>query len=243
MINEKLRKGDVVPIYLKAKNDEIFEGMAKLISLVEQGDSFYEDCERLKPPKVYKTSLTSEMTDKQQKNEEIFNILEHYFSSNNPDTIEFWKSLKKLCSRKSGSYNAMFIQVELYKDELFGSAHQLNGMFMQVPTKYIVRYAQQKFIQKWTPTLFRLERWLVEIQPKDRFSTKHRTTRKIKVLLKISPHENQKAGDLIRYTTYDGDNIAGFTEFKTKYTMQNDDEDDLEPTDEEIIRLEKQLGL
>lgn len=185
-----LKPNQKVDIYLNCKSDDpVFEAEAILIKKEEVGLSYSLDYEQLEYPPTLKSSL-HKSDPKVDEMRQIHDYLHSYLGEDqkNKKIIAFREQLHKLCNRKRESYNNMYRCVEDWKKRYEDTPHSINNIF-EVPTKYIVRYIQQKKIKNWRPTLFVAERWLIETTSDDPFHIPFRTHRWIPVLLRISPRE------------------------------------------------------
>lgn len=226
MVHTELEAGIMVEIYRDYKNSSNFEGVAILLEKKSIGDSYYLDLEEIRIPYTTKSSLTTLPDPVQIQLNKLYQYLYDFCTSNNAEVKDFVRTLKALCSKDIHSYNNMYQEVQLWKDKFLYTPHYINNI-LRVETKYIVRYFQQKFIKDWRPTLFRLEKWLVEFPTQKHpftgdilFNSPFRTTRWISIILAISPSEESKTHDLSRFTTYNGRNVLDI------YETEDDDEFD-----------------
>lgn len=228
MYNSNLKKGDIVKIYTNYKDDTKYEGIAKLVKFDKKGDTFYEDYEELYITENTRSSLKIKLSHKQKQLNALYEFLDNYFKSINPFIRSFKDEMRKNCNKKIYSYYKMYEICQKYKDIASNnSTISLNTIFNTTDINNIIRYFQQKHLKNWRPTLFSSERWLVEFLPQydpDNnilFNKPFLTYRYIKIIVKISPNEETKIDDLVKYTTYNG---------KTQL-LQDDIEDDLDELD------------
>jgi hypothetical protein len=209
--NVNIKIGDKVPIFRDPKNNKKYEGVARLIRLDDYKDTFYEDYEKLYQNSHTKSSLGKKPDKRQRILNDKHQYIQRYYERGAPDIDTFFNALRSKCSRKHKSFNNMMDVCDnffdSYKDDPTNIIHNL---FNECTHTELIRFVQQIKIKDWSPTLFRLERWLVEFEPQadlERnvlFNTPFRTYRNIRTLVKISPIESSTKVSLSKYTTYNG---------------------------------------
>jgi hypothetical protein len=221
-IKTKLKKGDIVDIFTDYQDEDIntFEGKAILLKKIRNGDSFYRKDEQLK------IEEKKEYTKEERKRLEKYMRLKSFFyGSTSPPDKELVKLRKELIScRKdtSDDIENMLRIISAYKDKYKDSVRKIKSLFIEFDSDYIIRYIQQDR-EKWNPTIFSYERWLIQfIEDKAGWKTDFRTERNIRILSKINPKENVKSSDIRKYTTYN----HGISSINIYNKEENDDEVD-----------------
>lgn len=195
---------DIVVLYKLSKQvySEI-EGTAKLISFREKGDTFYMDNE------AFPTNDESDADDRVYLSKK-YNDIDKAFGDSlfNPAVRSYHRKMKSLCTGvlDNDGYNKMYKITEEFRETYTGYKSKIHAFF-NTPVHILVRYFEQKYISDWRPTLFRLERWLVEIQPEDKFGSPFRTYRWIPVLVRRCVKDNvkrNKGKSIGALTTYNG---------------------------------------
>lgn len=203
--NIKLTQGQEVEIYLLPKNDEKYEGKAILISKLQDGVTFFEDEEQLCPDNIQLlvySNLSKKLTKNEKRNIKIYNYLESLRKSKNNVVVSFFKEMNKSCTKNINSPNKMLQVINSYKEQYKDTVGVINSL-LDIDYKILIKYFQQTKMKSWRPTLYKLEKWKVEIIPKDKFEKSYITVRWIKVLVSICPSDDHRFSDsLSRLTTY-----------------------------------------
>jgi hypothetical protein len=184
MYYEQLKKGMIIPSFFDYKNEKKFWRTCVLIERVEADEiAFIMDDE-----KVYTEPPISNNLFLNQQETNLGNLkvlrLEKLLSTNKKTIKIFVKKVKQAFKPKQVlNYNTLLL---LIKD--FAIKHkdpdELKTIFDEYEPDFLVRYFQQTWNEKWRPTVFVSERWLVETVPNDRFEKPFRTHRKFRVLYK-----------------------------------------------------------
>jgi hypothetical protein len=203
LINPK--EGDIVDIYSCFSDKAIFMGKARLIHYVDSSDSLYLDYEKLNISSTYFNSLTK-ISDPHQNSLKIIHskISNIILNSKSKILKEFKSSVVKATNRKITSYNNVSQIIDDWRKHNNSKRSPDLKKLLEIENRYLIRYFQQTTIKNWTNSVFILQKWKVEILPKDKFEKSFTTTRKLPVLIQTSPQENAREYDLAKYTTYSG---------------------------------------
>lgn len=197
-MNIKLEEGDLVPLFLSPKNDEQRNGTCILIKKLEEGMTFFEDdyvhIQDNNTKSWVSSNLTSNRIKGHKKIEQTYRTIGLYFSSNSNTINTFYKKMYKACTKEKRSPTLMMSIIADYKNQYQDTTDNIKGL-LDIEPKHIINYIQQKKIRNWQPSLFKLERWVVDILPEDKFGTKFRTKRWIKVLVAVSPSTDHRFQD------------------------------------------------
>jgi hypothetical protein len=201
-IKTKLKKGDIVDIFTDYQDEDInsYEGKAILLKKIRNGDSFYRKDEQLK------IEEKKEYSKEERKKLEKYMRLKSFFNGSiSPPEKEIVKLKKELISCRKDTVDDienMLRIINSYKDKYKDSVKKIKSLFSEFDSDYIIRYIQQDR-EKWNPTIYNYERWLIEfIEDKSGWSIKFTTERNIRILSKFNPKENVKSADIRKYTTY-----------------------------------------
>jgi hypothetical protein len=233
-IRTKLKKGDIIDIFTDYQDEDIntYEGKAILLKKVRGGDSFYRKDEQLKIEE--KKKYSKEERIKLEK----YMRLKHLFNgSAYPPEKELVKLKKELISCRKDTVDDienMLRVISAYKDKYKDSVKKIKSLFNEFDSDYIIRYIQQDR-EKWNPTIYNYERWLVEfIEDKTGWKTSFRTERNIRILVKINPKENIKSADIRKYTTYNH-GISSLAMYNKEENIDDDLDCDIESIFDNMI--------
>jgi hypothetical protein len=233
-IRTKLKKGDIIDIFTDYQDEDIntYEGKAILLKKVRGGDSFYRKDEQLKIEE--KKKYSKEERIKLEK----YMRLKHLFNgSAYPPEKELVKLKKELISCRKDTVDDienMLRVINAYKDKYKDSVKKIKSLFNEFDSDYIIRYIQQDR-EKWNPTIYNYERWLVEFtEDKTGWKTNFRTERNIRILVKINPKENIKSADIRKYTTYNH-GISSLAMYNKEENIDDDLDCDIESIFDNMI--------
>lgn len=200
MILTELKSGMKIPIYTDYKECKGFEGEAILIEKVSNGDSFYLSDEIVKVSE--KKTYTKEEKEKISK----YNRIKYFFygksSPPEKDIVKLRKKLIKLRKDLEDDYFKMESLLNKERKKYENSVYKIKSLFDDFNNDYIIRFIQQDR-EKWNPTIFNYERWIVQfITDSSGWSTNFRTQRNIRILIKYNPNETTRGSDIRKYTTY-----------------------------------------
>lgn len=211
-----LKKNMRVKIYLDFKNEKDYWRDAILLEKVSEGDCFYLNDEKLyqepEEADVFKTFIDNNASN------HYFNRLEELLSDKK--CKKFVKACVKLCDdEKLDNYNVLYTFIKDFASTYI-KPDELLTVFKEYSTDYITRFIQQTYYKDWDFTLFGYERWLVEVQPLDKFEKPFRTHRNIRKIVANSPQDKQ-LGKIFKSKNY-SDHV-------------DDDADDFEGSEEDVL--------
>lgn len=228
-IKTKLKKNDLIDIYTDYQDEQpsTYEGKAILIKKIRNGDSFYRTDEEIK------IREKKQYTKKERLSLEKYHKLKLLFQGNiGPPEKEITKFRKELISLRKDNLDDienMMRVINTYKQKYNTSVRRIKALLTDFEPDYIIRYIQQDR-EKWQPSIYSYERWLVEfVEDKTGWKTSFRTERNIRILVKLNPNELSKAADIRKYTTYNN-GVSSLNLFK----REDEDEDDYDGDEDDI---------
>lgn len=231
-IKTKLKKGDIVNIYTdyQDEDDYTYEGRARLVKRIRRGDSFYRKDELIKVEE--KKQYNKIERRKLEKYNRIKSFFKGVTAPPEKEIVKFRKELVSLRKDELDDIENMNRVINTYKEKYKDSPKRINTLLKEFEPDYIIRYIQQDR-EKWYPTIYSYERWLVEfVEDKTGWPSNFKTERNIRILVKINPNENNKASDIRKYTTYNN-GVSSLT-----MSILDSDEDDFE---EELLISKEDL--
>ena len=224
-LRDSLSEGDVLSVYTDYQDEDesTYEGKAVLMRRLKNGDSFYLRDEEIKvgDKKTYTIEEQIKMTK--------YNALKTAFYGNGTRPNKFVRKFHRLLIEQRRDESDDFARIEevimLYKPKPFYRKF-IHDLLKKFTIYYICQFIQQDR-EKWRPTIWNYERWLVQFQEDNwGYPASHTTQRNFRYVSCIMPSENIRDADIRRYTTYNG-------ESSVKMSKCEDCDDDLETNEEE----------
>lgn len=209
MYNIKLKEGDKIDIHYEPKSDfSDIECQGVLLEKQDYSCTFVMDYEQMFVPKNYSLSFMDASVDR--KRIEINNMheyLKHYLQEPKAlSIIEFRRALTLKCSNKITAFNAMYEEIERFKERYKDKPSDILNNVLSIPNKYIIRYIHQNKMMSWRPSLFELQKWKVKlVKDDDPFFIPFVSYRYVRVLKKICPSDKTVANltsNNVKYSKY-----------------------------------------